>query len=73
MLSNLNIIKATDKPDLHKKLEQLEIDLALCEKALAAYLETKRLAYPRFYFISPPDLIDILSKGILIKGYTFLM
>ena len=27
------------------------------------YLETKRIAFPRFYFVAPADLIDILSKG----------
>lgn len=37
--------------------------LGLCEKALAEYLETKKLAFPRFYFISSADLFDILSKG----------
>lgn len=40
-------------------LEQLE----MCEKALQDYLETKRIAFPRFYFVAPADLLDILSKG----------
>ena len=26
-------------------------------------LETKRVAFPRFYFVTPADLLDILSKG----------
>ncbi|TMS10512.1 Dynein heavy chain 11, axonemal [Larimichthys crocea] len=58
-----NVIEATNKPRLFEKLEDLQKRLALCEKALAEYLETKRLAFPRFYFISSADLLDILSKG----------
>uniref|UniRef100_A0A8C3FY90 Dynein axonemal heavy chain 17 n=1 Tax=Chrysemys picta bellii TaxID=8478 RepID=A0A8C3FY90_CHRPI len=58
-----NVVEATNKPGLYEKLEALQKSLALCEKALAEYLETKRLAFPRFYFVSSADLLDILSNG----------
>jgi len=41
---------------------------------LQDYLETKRVAFPRFYFVAPADLLDILSKGSnpqLILRYCF--
>ncbi|XP_004592923.2 dynein axonemal heavy chain 17 [Ochotona princeps] len=58
-----NVVEATNKPGLYDKLEVLKKSLAMCEKALAEYLETKRLAFPRFYFVSSADLLDILSNG----------
>eukprot|EP00058_Branchiostoma_floridae_P010281 XP_002595769.1 hypothetical protein BRAFLDRAFT_200305 [Branchiostoma floridae] len=58
-----NVIVATNKPNLYDKLEEIQSRLTLCEKALAEYLETKRLAFPRFYFVSSADLLDILSNG----------
>jgi dynein heavy chain len=63
MVKILNVVQATNTPGLYEKLEVLQKDLTVCEKALAEYLETKRLAYPRFYFISSADLLDILSNG----------
>lgn len=45
--------------------------LALCEQALADYLEAKRIAFPRFYFISSANLLDILSKGSHPRGVKF--
>ncbi|XP_039379207.1 dynein heavy chain 11, axonemal isoform X1 [Mauremys reevesii] len=58
-----NVLEATTKPNLYEKLENLQLRLSLCEKALAGYLETKCLAFPRFCFVSSADLLDILSKG----------
>ena len=58
-----NTIKATGVPGMADQLEKIQSELSLCEKALAEYLETKRLAFPRFYFSSSADLLDILSKG----------
>ncbi|CBY35491.1 unnamed protein product [Oikopleura dioica] len=60
---NLNVVHATNKPGLYEQLESMQDRLTLCEKSLAEYLETKRLAFPRFYFVSSTDLLDILSNG----------
>ena len=63
MSGNPHIIKATNRDGILEKLEELQGELTLCEKTLAEYLETKRLAFPRFYFVSTADLLDILSNG----------
>ncbi|XP_067615922.1 dynein beta chain, ciliary [Eurosta solidaginis] len=59
-----NVVAATNRASLIERLEHLQKELTLCEKALAEYLETKRLAFPRFYFVSSADLLDVLSNGI---------
>ncbi|KAJ3023806.1 hypothetical protein HKX48_000940 [Thoreauomyces humboldtii] len=58
-----NCVEVCTKEGLFDRLEKLQGQLALCEKSLAEYLETKRLAFPRFYFVSASDLLDILAKG----------
>ena len=58
-----NVVIATNVTGLPEQLEGIQSKLSLCEKALAEYLETKRLAFPRFYFASSADLLDILSNS----------
>uniref|UniRef100_A0A8C2BI93 Dynein axonemal heavy chain 11 n=1 Tax=Cyprinus carpio TaxID=7962 RepID=A0A8C2BI93_CYPCA len=58
-----NVIKVTNQPGFLEQLETLQQRLSVCEKALAEYLETKRLTFPRFYFVSASDLLEIVSKG----------
>lgn len=63
MVANPHVLRATNRTGLFPRLEALQAELTLCEKTLAEYLETKRLAFPRFYFVSTADLLDILSNG----------
>merc|ERR1719197_819757 len=58
-----NALQACNRDGMLEKLEELEGMLDLCQKALDEYLGTKRTAFPRFYFVAPADLLDILSKG----------
>jgi dynein heavy chain len=44
-------------------LERVEKELAVCEKALLDFMDSKRRAFPRFYFVAQNDLLDILSNG----------
>ncbi|KAF8562195.1 hypothetical protein P879_07654 [Paragonimus westermani] len=53
----------TDRPEMVDEIQKIRDGLAICEKALVDYLETKRLSFPRFYFVSQVDLTDIVSNG----------
>ena len=58
-----NVVESANKDGLYKNLELQQKELEKCEKALAEYMESKRRAFPRFYFVSTADLLDILSNG----------
>jgi len=58
-----NVVNSSTKEGLFKNLESQQSELEVCEKALADYMESKRRAFPRFYFVSTADLLDILSNG----------
>lgn len=70
VVQNSNVVEVTNQPGFLENLETLQQRLLVCEKALAEYLETKRLTFPRFYFVSASDLLDIVSKGTRPKEVT---
>jgi dynein heavy chain, axonemal len=58
-----NVNAACNKPGLFANLERLQKELDRCEKSLSDFLNGKRRQFPRFYFVSKNDLLDILSNG----------
>ena len=38
-------------------------ELAQCKKSLQDFLDGKRQQFPRFYFVSEADLLDLLSNA----------
>lgn len=49
--------------DRKAELEEMYKHIEECEKKLNLYLEEKKKAFARFYFVSNQTLIDILSNG----------
>jgi dynein heavy chain len=45
------------------QLVEMNNKIKRCEKALNDYLEQKKKAFPRFYFLSNQSLLTILSNG----------
>ena len=50
-----------------ERLNGMNSKLEDIQKSLDMYLETKRQIFPRFYFLSNDDLLEILGQSRLVK------
>ncbi|RQM28047.1 hypothetical protein B5M09_000344 [Aphanomyces astaci] len=53
----------TARPHQLQELATLTTSLQKCQNSLIEFLDGKRRLFPRFYFTSEADLLDILSNG----------
>ncbi|KAJ3134855.1 Dynein heavy chain 10, axonemal [Physocladia obscura] len=56
------VIDACNAEGRLELLRNLSNDLESCQKSLSDYLESKRNAFPRFFFISDEELLSILGS-----------
>ena len=58
-----NIKQACHAPNRLPDLVNLSAGLEKCQKSLNDYLDSKRNAFPRFFFISDDELLSILGSS----------
>ncbi|CAI6360698.1 unnamed protein product [Macrosiphum euphorbiae] len=63
MYKENNLFRACNSKSLFKHLNTMNYRLEVIQRALEVYMESKRHVFPRFYFISNCELLEILGNS----------
>uniref|UniRef100_T1INB1 Dynein axonemal heavy chain 2 n=1 Tax=Strigamia maritima TaxID=126957 RepID=T1INB1_STRMM len=58
-----NALRASKIPNVTETLTEMIENMEDIQKSLDMYLETKRRVFPRFYFVSSEDMLEILGQS----------
>jgi hypothetical protein len=67
-MANPSIVAACSFSGRLERLTTVSQTLDTCEKVLTQFLDLKRVAFPRFYFVSSASLLDILANSSSPSG-----